>query len=76
MSLTCPHCGGEIRVLTASTARCKECEAPLHRSQVDGDRWRPVGAEICADVEVEIGPGVVDAVDLIDAPVGRMGRGP
>ena len=31
-----PNCGASLTVLSGSTARCDDCEAPLHRSQVEG----------------------------------------
>ena len=40
-----------------------------HVEEFSGGQWRPVGGEIVADVEVEIGTAVLDIVE----PVGEAG---
>jgi len=37
----------------------------MHDEEYDGQRWRPVGREIVADVEAEIGAEATDVVDVI-----------
>ncbi|QLH78661.1 hypothetical protein HZS55_15800 [Halosimplex rubrum] len=39
----------------------------MHDEEYDGDKWRPVGREIVADAELEIGTGATDVVDVITA---------
>lgn len=40
-----------------------------HVEEFSGGQWRPVGEEIVADVEVEVGAAVLDVVE----PVGEAG---
>ena len=46
--------------------------------EYSGGRWRPVGGEIVADLDVEVGNGVLDAVDVVgaDGATGATVRGP
>ena len=36
-----------------------------HDEEYDGQHWRPVGREIVADVELEVGTEATDVVDVI-----------
>ncbi|WP_135363431.1 hypothetical protein [Halosimplex halophilum] len=46
----------------------------LHDEEFDGDKWRPVGREIVADAELEVGAEATDVVDVAGA--GRSVTGP
>jgi len=37
----------------------------MHDEEYDGDKWRPVGREIVADAELEVGAEATDVVDVI-----------
>lgn len=49
-----------------------------HVEEFSGGQWRPVGREIVADLDVEVGNGVLDAVDVVgaDGAAGATVRGP
>ncbi|QLH81003.1 hypothetical protein [Halosimplex pelagicum] len=47
----------------------------MHDEEFDGDKWRPVGREIVADVELEVGAAAADVLDVVGG-AGQTVTGP
>ena len=47
-----------------------------HVEEYSGGQWRPVGAEIVADVEVEVGVAILNVIEAVGEGGGETVTGP